>query len=101
MCRTTPSAADGCDSWAFCRRSSVHCGRSATRSAVPSASEPYAPYDISTDPAAFDLVADRVGARVGKMLVLRRPAPSGETATLFLHGVGARWTTWTPLLRAG
>lgn len=68
---------------------------------MPSASEPYCPYDISTDPAPFNLVADRLVTRFGKMLVLRRPAPSGDTATLFLHGVGARWTTWTPLLRAG
>jgi len=63
---------------------------------VPSASEPYCPYDISTDPAPFDLVADRLVTRFGKTLVLRRPAPSSDTATLFLHGVGARWTTWTP-----
>lgn len=68
---------------------------------MPSASEPYGPYDISTDPAPLNLVADREVTRFGKMLVLRRPSPARDTATLFLHGVGARWTTWTPLLRAG
>src|SRR5258706_4147752 len=111
MCRTTPSADDGCVSSAWCRHSLVHCGHSATRSAVPSASEPplpkieptasdYCPYDLSTDPAEFGLVAEHVNTAFGQQLVLRRPHRVGDEATLLLHGVGARWTTWTPLLRA-
>src|SRR5258705_7394614 len=81
------------------------------RSAVPSASEPplpkidptasdYCPYDLSTDPAEFGLVAEHVNTAFGQQLVLRRPHRVGDEATLLLHGVGARWTTWTPLLRA-
>jgi pimeloyl-ACP methyl ester carboxylesterase len=67
---------------------------------VPSASE-YCPFDLSTDPSEFDLVPDRMATRFGKMLVLRRATRSSDEATLLLHGVGARWTTWTPMLRAG
>jgi pimeloyl-ACP methyl ester carboxylesterase len=66
---------------------------------VPSASD-YCPFDLSTDPSEFDLVPDRMATRFGKMLVLRRPTRASDEATLLLHGVGARWTTWTPLLRA-
>jgi pimeloyl-ACP methyl ester carboxylesterase len=67
---------------------------------VPSASD-YCPFDLSTDPSEFDLVPERMATRFGKMLVLRRAARGSDEATLLLHGVGARWTTWTPLLRAG
>jgi pimeloyl-ACP methyl ester carboxylesterase len=66
---------------------------------VPSASD-YCPFDLSSDPTEFDLVPERVATRFGKMLVLRRAARESDEATLLLHGVGARWTTWTPLLRA-
>jgi pimeloyl-ACP methyl ester carboxylesterase len=67
---------------------------------VPSASE-YCPFDLSTDPSQFNLVPDRMATRFGKMLVLRRATRGSDEATLLLHGVGARWTTWTPMLRAG
>jgi pimeloyl-ACP methyl ester carboxylesterase len=69
---------------------------------VPSGSEDadYCPYDLSDDPAAFGLVPERLGTRFGQMLVLRRPVRGSDEATLLLHGVGATWTTWTPLLRA-
>ena len=67
---------------------------------MPSASE-YCPFDLSTDPAEFNLVPDRMATRFGKMLVLRRATRGSDEATLLLHGVGARWTTWTPMLQAG
>jgi pimeloyl-ACP methyl ester carboxylesterase len=67
---------------------------------VPSASE-YCPFDLSTDPSEFNLVPDRMATRFGKMLVLRRATRGSDEATLLLHGVGARWTTWTPMLQAG
>lgn len=67
---------------------------------MPSASE-YCPFDLSTDPSEFGLVPDRMATRFGKMLVLRRPTRGSDEATLLLHGVGARWTTWTPMLHAG
>src|SRR4030095_5302521 len=91
-----------CGCWACCRRSSVHCGHSAARSAVRSGSEglDYCPYDLSDDPAEFGLVRDRLSTRFGQMLVLRSPERRTDEATLLLHGVGATWTTWTPLLRA-
>ncbi len=60
----------------------------------------YCPYDLSDDPAEFGLVRDRLSTRFGQMLVLRRPERRTDEATLLLHGVGATWTTWTPLLRA-
>ena len=67
---------------------------------MPSASE-YCPFDLSTDPSEFNLVPDRMATRFGKMLVLRRATRGSDEATLLLHGVGARWTTWTPMLQAG
>ena len=69
---------------------------------MPSGSEgsDYCPYDLSDDPAEFGLVRDRLSTRFGEMLVLRRAVRGADEATLLLHGVGATWTTWTPLLRA-
>jgi pimeloyl-ACP methyl ester carboxylesterase len=71
---------------------------------VPSDSEGasarYCPYDLSSEPNDFGLVAEHVTTQFGRMLVLHRPERAGDEATLLLHGVGATWTTWTPLLRA-
>lgn len=68
---------------------------------MPSASDPsYCPYDVSDSASEFGLISDTVASRFGAMHVLRRPARTGDEATLMLHGVGATWTTWTPLLRA-
>ena len=61
----------------------------------------YCPYDLSTDPSEFDLVPERMATRFGKMLVLHPPTRRSDEATLLLHGVGARWTTWTPMLHSG
>jgi pimeloyl-ACP methyl ester carboxylesterase len=71
---------------------------------VPSVSEgtgsDYCPYDLSDNPYEFGLVRDQLTTRFGSMLVLRTAERGTDEATLLLHGVGATWTTWTPLLRA-
>jgi pimeloyl-ACP methyl ester carboxylesterase len=60
----------------------------------------YCPHDLDSDPAVLGLVDEAVDTRFGKMYAVRSPQRTSDMATLFLHGVGGRWTTWTPFLRA-
>ncbi len=60
----------------------------------------YCPHDLDSDPAFFGLTDEMVETRFGKMYAVRGAQRTSDVATLLLHGVGGRWTTWTPLLRA-
>jgi pimeloyl-ACP methyl ester carboxylesterase len=60
---------------------------------------PYAPFPIIGDPAAFALQETLTPTRFGPMYTLFSPEPTSDTVTLFLHGVGGDWSTWTPLLK--
>jgi pimeloyl-ACP methyl ester carboxylesterase len=60
----------------------------------------YCPFDVETDPAPFGLVTRRVDTRYGSLAVRASRGRESDTATLYIHGVGADWTTWTPVLRA-
>lgn len=61
----------------------------------------YFPYDLSDIPADFQLEATTVQTTCGAMYVLHVPLrPASARVTVFIHGVGASWTTWTPLLVA-
>ncbi|WP_439691334.1 alpha/beta fold hydrolase [Curtobacterium sp. SP.BCo] len=59
--------------------------------------DPYAPFPVRVDPAAWGLSRTVVPTLVGPVVVHHRPGPD---ALLLLHGVAGSWTTWTPLLRA-
>lgn len=59
----------------------------------------YCPYDLDLDPAALGLTFDHAATRFGRLQVVRSPRVTSEVCTLFLHGVGATWAQWTPLLR--
>lgn len=62
--------------------------------------EPYAPFDLDTDPARFGLGSTTLTLDAGTV-VARHPLVRGsDTATVFLHGAAGSWTTWTPLLDA-
>lgn len=61
----------------------------------------YFPHDLSDTPADFTLQAATVQTTCGPIFLVHRPLrPDSTRATVFLHGVGATWTTWTPMLRA-
>lgn len=63
----------------------------------------YFPYDLSDTPADFALEPMILETTSGAMHVLHgrfRPASGSRRVTVFLHGVGASWTTWTPMLVA-
>jgi pimeloyl-ACP methyl ester carboxylesterase len=61
----------------------------------------YFPHDLSDTPAHFQLEPLTVETTSGAMYVLHgRFRPASTRVTVFLHGVGASWTTWTPMLEA-
>jgi pimeloyl-ACP methyl ester carboxylesterase len=66
---------------------------------VPVVPDAYAPYPVTSDPRAFDLIRVVVPTRAGDVVVHLRSTP-GAAATLLLHGAAGSWTTWTPMLRA-
>ena len=59
----------------------------------------YCPYDITSDPAEFGLVSEFINCKFGKLFIVRSEQRN-NVATLFLHGVGDTWSSWTPLLQA-
>lgn len=59
----------------------------------------YAPFPIVGDPASFALRETLTPTRFGPMYTLFSAEPTSDTVTLFLHGVGGDWSTWTPLLQ--
>ncbi|HVV18158.1 MAG TPA: alpha/beta hydrolase [Pseudonocardiaceae bacterium] len=60
----------------------------------------YCPFDVEVDPARFGLVTRRVDTRYGSLAVRASARRESDTATLYIHGVGADWTTWTPVIQA-
>lgn len=70
------------------------------RSSGSTSKDAYCPFNISRDAAAFGLVKSTHDSRFGKLLFVHRPERTSETATLFVHGVGAGWSNWTPMLLA-
>jgi len=60
----------------------------------------YCPYEIDADPGLFDLETTRLKTRYGQVVVRRSRERRSDVATIYIHGVGADWTTWTPVLQA-
>jgi pimeloyl-ACP methyl ester carboxylesterase len=60
----------------------------------------YCPFDIESDPSRFKLTTRAIETRYGSVAARISKNRSSHTATLYLHGVGADWTTWSPILRA-
>jgi pimeloyl-ACP methyl ester carboxylesterase len=60
----------------------------------------YCPFDIVSAPEALNLRTCHVETRYGRLAVRTSRERRSETGTLYIHGVGADWTTWTPLIRA-
>jgi pimeloyl-ACP methyl ester carboxylesterase len=60
----------------------------------------YCPFDIASDPGLFNLVTRRVPTSYGALVARVSPKRQSKTATVYIHGVGSDWTTWTPLIKA-
>lgn len=60
----------------------------------------YCPFDIESDPSALGLETVSVQTHYGSIVSRVSLKRSSETATIYIHGVGADWTTWTPIIRA-
>jgi pimeloyl-ACP methyl ester carboxylesterase len=60
----------------------------------------YCPFDIESDPSLFNLVTTSVETHYGSVVARVSKEHLSEIATLYLHGVGADWSTWTPILKA-
>lgn len=60
----------------------------------------YCPYDIESSASDFNLETISVETAYGPLAARVSRERSGGTATLYIHGVGADWSTWTPILQA-
>lgn len=60
----------------------------------------YCPFDVESRPEPFDLDTKYVSTHYGLLAVRISRERRSDTATLYIHGVGADWTTWTPIIRA-
>ena len=60
----------------------------------------YCPFDIESDPRLFDLTSVPVPTPYGNIMVRVSRERLSDIGTMYIHGVGADWSTWTPLLRA-
>lgn len=60
----------------------------------------YCPFDIESDSSGFGLEAVHVRTNYGHIVARLSSKPRSGIATVYLHGVGADWSTWTPMLRA-
>jgi pimeloyl-ACP methyl ester carboxylesterase len=60
----------------------------------------YCPFDVESRPELFDLDTKYVSTAYGLLAVRISRRRHSDTATLYIHGVGADWTTWTPIIRA-
>lgn len=59
----------------------------------------YCPFGIDFDPGVLGLVTVPVQTRYGSVIVRTSRERRSETGTMYIHGVGADWTTWTPMIR--
>jgi pimeloyl-ACP methyl ester carboxylesterase len=60
----------------------------------------YCPFDIESDPSRFDLETARIRTTRGLITARVSRKRDGRTATLYIHGIGANWSNWTPMLQA-
>lgn len=60
----------------------------------------YCPFDIEAVASKFNLESIFVDTAYGPLAVRTSRDRSDSTATLYIHGVGADWSTWTPILQA-
>jgi pimeloyl-ACP methyl ester carboxylesterase len=60
----------------------------------------YCPYDVGSFASEFGLEVTSVETTYGPLAVRASRDRCGGTATVYIHGVGADWSTWTPVLRA-
>ena len=60
----------------------------------------YCPFDIESDPSAFNLETVAVETHYGSIVARISRQRLSEMGTIYIHGVGADWTTWTPMIRA-
>jgi pimeloyl-ACP methyl ester carboxylesterase len=60
----------------------------------------YCPFDIVSSPEPLGLETRRVETRYGTVVARVSKECRSDTGTLYIHGVGADWTTWTPMIRA-
>lgn len=58
----------------------------------------YCPFDICRDQSVFELVDSYIDSKFGSLHVVHTRDSSADTCTVFLHGVGATWADWTPML---
>ncbi|MFL6162594.1 MAG: alpha/beta fold hydrolase [Jatrophihabitantaceae bacterium] len=42
---------------------------------------------------------ERIPSRFGLLNMVRTPDPMDDSVTLYIHGIGGSWATWTPLIR--
>ena len=60
----------------------------------------YCPFEIESSPEVLGLATRRVDTKYGSLAVRMSNSSRGDTCTLYIHGVGADWTTWTPIIMA-
>ncbi len=60
----------------------------------------YCPFDIVQDPHDLNLGTASILTRYGTVLARTSKVQSSDTGTMYIHGVGATWTTWTPIIEA-
>lgn len=60
----------------------------------------YCPFDIESDPGKFNLATVPVDTPYGRLMARASQDHLSGTATMYIHGIGADWTTWTPIIRA-
>ncbi len=75
------------------RRLAISAATAATRIA-------YCPFDVTQDPRDLNLKTVSIPARHGTVIARTSMERSSDTGTMYIHGVGATWTTWTPIIRA-
>lgn len=60
----------------------------------------YCPFDVDSDTEALNLRTVSVPTLYGTLTARVSKERLSDTGTMYIHGVGADWTTWTPIIRA-
>lgn len=74
--------------------------RLAHTTATAEAGLAYCPFGLAARPEDLSMMSVSVPTRYGALMLRTTTVRSSETATLYIHGVGATWATWSPLIRA-
>jgi pimeloyl-ACP methyl ester carboxylesterase len=74
--------------------------KTASRPALRDGSVDYCPFDIESDPCVFNLETVAVQTHYGSVVARTSRERLSDTATVYIHGVGADWTTWAPMIHA-